>query len=312
MSIILKGKMAEDKENMESRSGVLELIIITGLSGAGKSEALKYFEDAGYYCIDNLPARLLLNLVDFFSLRDCKIRKIALAIDLRSGYFFEEIYVMLEKLKEKNIKYRILFLEASMSAITKRYSLTRRKHPLVESGALVDGIKKEIKKMEKLKGIANVIIDTTLLNSKELRVEIAERVMTDIEKSKLMQISVVSFGYKHGGPENMDIVMDVRFLPNPFYNKELKKLTGRDEKVMDFLLNREETKKFLRIFEELLDFLIPNYIAEGKSYLCIGIGCTGGRHRSVVLAERINEYINIKGYSSKLFHKDINRKVANI
>jgi len=283
-------------------------MVITGLSGAGKSEALKYFEDAGYYCIDNLPARLLLNLVDFFSLSDCKIRKIALAIDLRSGYFFEEIYIMLEKLKEKNIKYRILFLEASMSAITKRYSLTRRKHPLVESVSLADGIKKEIKKMEKLKDIANVIIDTTLLNSKELRVEIAERVMTDIEKSKLMQISVVSFGYKHGGPENMDIVMDVRFLPNPFYNEELKELTGKDERVRDFVINREETKKFLRIFEELLDFLIPNYIAEGKSYLCIGIGCTGGRHRSVALAERINEYLNIKGYSSKLFHKDINRK----
>jgi len=299
--------MAEDKKNIENRSGVLELMIITGLSGAGKSEALKYFEDAGYYCIDNLPARLLLNLMNFFSLRDCKIRKVALAIDLRSGYFFEEIYMMLEKLKEKNIQYRILFLEASMSAITKRYSLTRRKHPLVESGSLANGIKKEIKKMEKLKSTADVIIDTTMLSSKELRVEIAERVMTDIEKSKLMQISVVSFGYKHGGHENMDIVMDVRFLPNPFYKEELKKLTGKNEKVRDFVLNREETKKFLKIFEELLDFLIPNYIAEGKSYLSIGIGCTGGRHRSVVLAERINEYLDLKGYSSKLFHKDINK-----
>ncbi len=215
---------------------------------------------------------------------------------------------MLEKLKEKNIKYRILFLEASMRAITKRYSLTRRKHPLVESGSLADGIKKEIKKMEKLKNIADVIIDTSLLNSKELRVEIAERVMTDIEKSKLMQISVVSFGYKHRGPENMDIVMDVRFLPNPFYKEELKDLTGKNEKVRDFVLNREETKKFLKIFEELLDFLIPNYIAEGKSYLSIGIGCTGGKHRSVVLADGVNEYLNLKGYSSKLFHRDIDKR----
>lgn len=301
-------KMVENKKNIENRSGVLELMIITGLSGAGKSEALKYFEDAGYYCIDNLPARLLLNLMEFFSSKDCKIIKIALAIDLRSGYFFEEIYMMLKKLKEINIKYRILFLEASMSAIIKRYSLTRRKHPLVESGSLADGIKKEIEKMEKLKSLADVIIDTTLLNSKELRAEIAERVMTDIEKSKLMQISVVSFGYKHGGPENMDIVIDVRFLPNPFYVEELKELTGKNERVRDFVLNREETKKFLRIFEELLDFLIPNYITEGKSYLCIGIGCTGGRHRSVVLADRINEYLDLKGYSSKLFHKDINIK----
>lgn len=297
--------MAEDIKN---KSSDLELMIITGLSGAGKSEALKYFEDAGYYCIDNLPARLLINLMDFFSSKDCKIKKIALAIDLRSGYFFEEIYMMLEKLKEKDIKYRILFLEASMNAITKRYSLTRRKHPLVNTGSLADGIKKEIKKMNKLKGIADVIIDTTLFNSKELRVEITERVMTDIEKSKLMQISVVSFGYKHGGPENMDIVMDVRFLPNPFYKERLKGLTGKNEKVRDFVLNREETKKFLKIFEELLDFLIPNYIAEGKSYLSIGIGCTGGRHRSVAIAERINEYLDLKGYSSTLFHKDIDKR----
>lgn len=293
-------------EGIKNKSSGLELMIITGLSGAGKSEALKYFEDAGYYCIDNLPARLLFDLMDFFSSRDCKIKKIALAIDLRSGYFFEEIYMMLEKLKEKDIKYRILFLEASMNAITKRYSLTRRKHPLVDSGSLIDGIKKEIKKMNKLKGIADVIIDTTLFNSKELRVEITKRVMTDIEKSKLMQISVVSFGYKYGVPENMDIVMDVRFLPNPFYKEKLKGLTGKNEKVRDFVLNREETKKFLKIFEELLDFLIPNYIAEGKSYLSIGIGCTGGKHRSVVLAEKINEYLDLKGYSSKLFHKDIN------
>jgi UPF0042 nucleotide-binding protein len=286
----------------------LELMIITGLSGAGKSEALKYFEDAGYYCIDNLPAHLLIDLTEFFSSKDSKIKKVALVIDLRSRYFFEEIYKKLEKLKHKKIKYRILFLEASMSALKRRYSLTRRKHPLVESGSLAEGIKKEIEKMEKLKRISDVKIDTTLMNSKELRLEIAERLMTDDEKSKIMKISIVSFGYKHGIQENMDIVMDVRFLPNPFYIEELKELTGKDEKVINFVLNRTETKKFLRLFEALIDFLIPNYIAEGKSYLGIGIGCTGGRHRSVVLAEKINEYLNLKGYSSKLFHKDIDKK----
>lgn len=299
--------MAKNINSIENSSDVLELVIITGLSGAGKSEALKYFEDTGYYCIDNLPARLLLNLMEFFSSEDCKIKKVALAIDLRSGYFFEEIYMMLEKLKEEDIRYRILFLEASLSAITKRYSLTRRKHPLVESGSLNDGIKKEIKKMKKLKDIADVIIDTTLLGLKELRVEITERVMTD-KKNKLMQISTVSFGYKYGVPENMDIIMDVRFLPNPFYEEKLKVLSGKNEKVRDYVMNREETKKFLRIFEELLDFLIPNYIAEGKSYLSIGIGCTGGRHRSVAIADWINEYLNLKNYPSKLFHKDIHKK----
>ncbi len=293
------------KKNTDNRG--LELMIITGLSGAGKSEALKYFEDAGYYCIDNLPAHLLTELTAYFSEKESRVSRVAMVIDLRSKYFLEEIGRMLEKLKERKIHYRILFLEASRNAIIKRYSLTRRKHPLVESGSLKDGIEKEIKKMEKLKEISDVVIDTTLLNSKELRLEIAERLMTGSEKSKTMKISVVSFGYKHGPQENMDIVMDVRFLPNPFYIKELKELDGKDQKVIDFVLERTETTKFLRLFEGMLDFLIPNYIAEGKSYLGIGIGCTGGRHRSVVLAEKINEYLNLKGYSSRLFHKDIKR-----
>lgn len=286
----------------------IELMIITGLSGAGKSETLKYFEDAGYYCIDNLPAHLLMNLIDFFSLKDCKVKKIALAIDLRSGYFFDEIYKILERLKEKDIRFRILFLEASKSVITKRYSLTRRRHPLVDSGNLGDGIEKEIKRMQKLRDEADVIIDTTFLTAKELRAAITERIMTGDEKSRLLQISVISFGYKYAMPENMDIVMDVRFLPNPYYDKDLKDLDGRNEKIIDFVLNREETKKFLRMFEKMLDFLIPNYIAEGKSYLGIGIGCTGGRHRSVVISDKINEYLNLKGYSAKLYHEDIKRK----
>ncbi|MCJ7665550.1 MAG: RNase adapter RapZ [Actinobacteria bacterium] len=295
------------KEEKRSLADI-ELTIITGLSGAGKSEALRYFEDAGYYCIDNLPAHLLIDLFDFFSLKDCKIKKIALAIDLRSGYFFDEIYTILERLKEKKIRFRILFLEASKNAITKRYSLTRRKHPLVDSGNLGDGIEKEIKRMQKLKDEADVIIDTTFLNTRELRTAITERMMTGDEKSRLLQVSVISFGYKYGMPENMDIVMDVRFLPNPYYDEELKELDGRNEKIIDFVMNREETKKFLRMFEKMLDFLIPNYIAEGKSYLCIGIGCTGGRHRSVVLSDKINEYIKLRGYSAKLHHEDINKK----
>ncbi len=286
----------------------IELMIITGLSGAGKSEALRYFEDAGYYCIDNLPAHLLMGLIDFFSLKDCKVKKIALAIDLRSGYFFDEIYKILERLKEKDIRFRILFLEASKSVITKRYSLTRRRHPLVDSGNLGDGIEKEIKRMQKLRDKADVIIDTTFLNAKELRTAITERIMTGDEKSRLLQISVISFGYKYAMPENMDIVMDVRFLPNPYYDEDLKDLDGRNEKIIDFVLNREETKKFLRMFEKMLDFLIPNYIAEGKSYLGIGIGCTGGRHRSVVISDKINEYLNLKGYSAKLYHEDIRKK----
>ncbi len=291
----------------EKTNNKIKVVIITGLSGAGKTEALKYFEDAGYYCIDNLPAHLLLNLIDYFSMEDKNINNIAFAIDLRSGYFFDEIYKTLDKLKKRKIEYKILFLEASKSAIVKRYSLTRRKHPLVENGNLGNGIGKEIEKMSRLREIADVVIDTSLLNSKELRIAITECMMSDVEKSKLLQISVTSFGYKYGMPESMDIVMDVRFLPNPFYDEELKDLDGRNKKVIDFVLCREETKKFLNMFERMLDFLIPNYIAEGKSYLGIGIGCTGGKHRSVVLSDKIYEYLKLKGYSIKLFHKDIDK-----
>lgn len=296
--------MIAKKEKKESK---IKIVIITGLSGAGKTEALKYFEDAGYYCIDNLPAHLLLNLIDYFSMEDRNINKVAFAIDLRSGYFFDEIYKTLDKLNERKIEYKILFLEASKSAIVKRYSLTRRKHPLVENGNLGSGIEREIEKMNRLREIADVVIDTSLLNSKELRMAITECMMSGVEKSKLLQISITSFGYKYGLPESVDIVMDVRFLPNPFYNEELKDLDGRNKKVIDFVLCREETKEFLRIFEKMLDFLIPNYIAEGKSYLGIGIGCTGGKHRAVVISDKIYEYLKLKGYSIKLFHKDIGK-----
>jgi len=292
----------------------IKLIIITGLSGAGKTEALKYFEDAGYYCIDNLPAHLILSLIGFFSGRNSSnrsINKIALAIDLRSGYFFDEIYKTLDKLKKLDVKYKILFLEASKNVLIKRFSLTRRKHPLVENGNLESGIEKEIEKMYKLREISDVIVDTTLLSSKDLRIAITERMMSDAEKSKLMQISVVSFGYKYGIPENLDIIMDVRFLPNPFYDEELKNLDGKNKKVIDFVLSREETKKFLRLFEKMIDFLIPNYITEGKSYLGIGIGCTGGRHRSVVIAEKIYDYLKLQGYSVKLFNRDMDKIATN-
>jgi UPF0042 nucleotide-binding protein len=285
----------------------IKLIVITGLSGAGKTEALKYFEDAGYYCIDNLPSYLILNLIEFFSERNRSIDKIAVAIDLRSGYFFDEIYKTLDNLKKKNIKYKILFLEASKRVLIKRFSLTRRRHPLVEDGDVGGGIEKEIEKMHKLRKVSDVIIDTTSLNTKELRLEITERILGNKERSRLLQISLISFGYKYGLPENVDIVMDVRFLPNPFYMDELKDLDGGDEKVIRFVLSRDETKRFILMFEKMLDFLIPNYIDEGKSYLGIGIGCTGGKHRSVVISEKIYDYLKLKGYSIKLFHKDIDK-----
>jgi len=294
------------KEKIKSK---MKIVIITGLSGAGKTEALNDFEDIGYYCIDNLPARLLLNLIDYFSVEDKTINEIAVAIDLRSGYFFEDIYKTLDKLKERKIEYKILFLEASKGSIIKRYSLTKRKHPLVENGNIGDGIEREIEKMERLRKIADVIIDTSILDPKELRMAIAEGMRSEVGKEKLMQISITSFGYKHGVPESMDIIMDVRFSKNPFYDDELKDLDGKDDKVIGFVLRHDENKKFITMFEKMLDFLIPNYISEGKSYLSIGIGCTGGRHRSVVISDKIYEYLKLRGYSIKLNHRDIDKDI---
>lgn len=286
----------------------IKLIIITGLSGAGKTAALRYFEDAGYYCIDNLPASLLINLIDFFDSKNKKIKRIAAAIDIRSGLFFDEIYETLKALRKKKTNYKVLFLEASKNIIVKRFSLTRRKHPLVEDSGLVNGIEREIEKLYPLRELSDVIIDTSSMTPKELKINIAERLMSRSEKGRLFQITLVSFGYKYGLPqESMDIIMDVRFLPNPYYIEELKNLPGHDPEITRFVLSFEETLKFLRLFEEMLDFLIPNYIEEGKSYLGIGIGCTGGRHRSVVIAEKIYEYLKLKSYSIKLFHKDIDK-----
>jgi len=294
------------KEKIKSK---MKIVIITGLSGAGKTEALNDFEDIGYYCIDNLPARLLLNLIDYFSVEDKTINEIAVAIDLRSGYFFKDIYKTLDKLKERKIEYKILFLEASKGSIIKRYSLTKRKHPLVENGNIGDGIEREMAKMERLRKIADVIIDTSILDPKELRMAIAEGMRSEVGKEKLMQISITSFGYKHGVPESMDIIMDVRFSKNPFYDDELKYLDGKDDKVIGFVLRHDENKKFITMFEKMLDFLIPNYISEGKSYLSIGIGCTGGRHRSVVISDKIYEYLKLRGYSIKLNHRDIDKDI---
>jgi len=285
-----------------------KLVIITGLSGAGKTAALRYFEDAGYYSVDNLPASLLLNLIGFFAAKDKDINKIAVAIDLRSGELFNEIYNTLENLKKQKINYKVLFLEAAKSIIMKRFSLTRRKHPLVVDGDILSGIEKETGKLYYLREKSDVIIDTTSLSPRELKVEIAERMMSKEEKSNLFQISLMSFGYKFGIPqESLDIVMDVRFLPNPYYLDDLKSLDGKHEKVINFVMTNDESKKFLRMFEKMLDFLIPNYIEEGKSYLGIGIGCTGGRHRSVVIADILYDYLKLKGYSVKLLHKDIDK-----
>lgn len=285
----------------------VKLAIITGLSGAGKSEALRYFEDAGYYCIDNLPAHMILELIDFFSEKNRKVRKIAVAVDLRSGAFFDDIFKVLARLKKEKVSHRILFLESSKEVLAKRFSLTRRKHPLVEDGDLDSGIEEEIERTHALRERADTVIDTTLLTPKELRIQITDQFMSESEKKGLLQVHIISFGFKYGIPQNADIIMDVRFLPNPFYQEDLKGQTGRNSEVIHYVLFRPETKQFIAIFQDMLDFLIPNYIQEGKSYLCIGIGCTGGKHRSVVIAETVHDHLRAQGISVKMTHRDIEK-----
>jgi len=281
-----------------------EFVIITGMSGAGKSEAIKSFEDMGYFCIDNLPSPLMPQLAEMISLPGSKIRQVALVSDIRGGQNFEDLFLSLKHLKEKEIPYKIVFLEARDDVLLKRFKETRRKHPL--AGSVLEGIKKERELLRELKAASDVVINTTEREAYQLKDRIRTAFIKE-SKRKGMLLSVISFGYKYGVPMDADLVMDVRFLPNPHYIKELKKLTGQDKKVKDFVLKRKETKEFIKKFNPLVNFLLPYYFSEGKTYLTIAVGCTGGVHRSVVLAEKIADFLKKKEFNLVLRHRDITK-----
>lgn len=285
----------------------LEFTIITGLSGAGKTHAMHCFEDLGYFCIDNLPPQLLRDMAKLGSLPGSRVKKIAVVSDIRGGEFFGELKEALKKLKKRSILYRILYLEASDEVLVKRFQETRRKHPLSKEGAIIDGIEMDRAVMGELKEVADLSIDTSFLHPAQLRSVIVSSFVS--RKHKGILISVTSFGFKYGLPGDADIVMDVRFLPNPHYIPELKPLTGLEENVKNFVLQRKETVEFLLKFEDLIGTLLPYYISEGKNHLNIAIGCTGGSHRSVAIVEQIGEFLKSKGYSTTLTHKDIGKDV---
>ncbi|MBI4744804.1 MAG: RNase adapter RapZ [Actinobacteria bacterium] len=282
----------------------MEFIIITGLSGAGRSEAIKCFEDMGYFCIDNFPPGLIIDMIELRSSAESKVDKIAVVSDVRGGEFFDALTETLNELSKRKISYQILFLEASDETLVKRFKETRRKHPLSLEGGVIDGIKKERRLMETLRGKADMIIDTSDLESFELRDKIRSSFLGE-KKQKGLLITVISFGYKYGIPLDADLVMDVRFLPNPHYIEELKPLSGLDEKVRNFVMKHSEAKIFLRKFTDLLTFLLPHYIPEGKTHFVIALGCTGGMHRSVVLAEEINKFLTKKGYNTVVKHREL-------
>jgi len=282
---------------------VRKFIIITGISGAGKSSALRTFEDMGYYCIDNLPCNLIPDVMEMFD-KEKRERKIAMTIDIREEEFFDYFEKSLEILKNKNKKYTLLFLEAKKEIIMRRYEETRRVHPLQKIGfTLNDALDKEIEMLRNIKEKANLVIDTSELTIWDLR-----RKLKDIFEEKIkMKIEIITFGFKYGIPTQLDLLFDVRFLPNPHYVEELKKLNGKDEKVKEFVMNSEDTKKFMEKLKDLLDFLIPSYEKEGKVYLVIGFGCTGGTHRSIVIGEEIKIFLEKKGYGVEIYHRDIKR-----
>lgn len=284
----------------------MRFVIVTGMSGAGKSSALKMLEDVGYFCVDNLPVVLLDKFAQMTLDQTAKVENVALGIDIRNGEGIGELETMLGKIKEMGISFEILFLNASNRILLKRYKETRRNHPLSRNGRVEDGIAKEREAMKFLMESATYVIDTSQLLIRELKEEI-ERIYVEGETAERFQIAVVSFGFKFGIPADVDLVFDVRFLPNPFYDLDLRPLTGNDKPIQDFVMKYDEAVLFLEKLDDMMEFLIPNYIKEGKYNLVIGIGCTGGKHRSVTIANALAEKLAHLPYSIKVEHRDIMR-----
>lgn len=285
----------------------MRFIVVTGMSGAGKSTTLKYLEDDGYYCVDNMPIQLIGTFAQLMQVPGSEIERVALGIDVRTGQSFDELENVIKNLKEMGISCEVLFLESNDSVLIKRYKETRRSHPLSKDERIEKGIERERKCLTAVKKIADYIIDTSDMLTRELKAEIDSVFVNNTDYKKL-HITILSFGFKYGIPADADLVFDVRFLPNPYYYDELKRLTGNDSPVRDFVMKYEEAGTFLDKLEDMLTFLIPNYIDEGKNHLVVAIGCTGGKHRSVALANAIYERgAKYTDYAFRLEHRDIEK-----
>lgn len=282
----------------------IRFVIITGLSGAGKSETMKSFEDLGYFCVDNLPPVLIPKFAELCSQSDGKINKIALVVDIRGGGFFDDVSMALESLEETGFTYEILFLECSEEILVRRFKESRRRHPLSASGGILEGIRAEMERLEELRGKASMILDTSNLTARQLR-EIISNNYSHLPEQERLLITVVSFGFRRGIPLDADLVFDVRFLPNPHYVDSLRELTGNSEEVASYVLKWPVATRFLSKLYDLMEFLGPYYIKEGKSNLIVGIGCTGGQHRSVTIANRLGDFLRTKGYRVVVNHRDI-------
>ena len=286
----------------------MRFVIVTGMSGAGKSTALKMLEDVGYFCVDNLPVPLVPKLGELLMVPSTEINKIALGLDIRSGQSFQEIEKALTELDKMKLSYEILFLDASNDVLVKRYKETRRAHPLAGPNRVDQGIARERKEMEVLRKRASWLVDTSRMLTRELKKEI-NSIFVENKDYKNLYITVLSFGFKYGIPGDADLVFDVRFLPNPYYIEELRPMSGNDREVREYVMSNDKAEEFLDKLVDMIRFLIPNYIAEGKTQLVIAVGCTGGKHRSVTLANEVYEALQKDegDYGIKIEHRDIEK-----
>lgn len=287
--------------------GMPELVIVTGMSGAGRTEAMHAFEDLGYFCVDNLPASLIGDLVAITGIpgQADEHRRIAVVCDARNRSFFSSLVEELKNLKEQGIDYRVLFLDAADEKLIARYKSSRRRHPLCSDGSsIAQGIRRERELLFELRENAHHVIDTTSMLPPQLKSTIRDLFAPGEDRAGL-SVTVYSFGFKHGAPLDADLVIDVRFLPNPYYVPDLRHLTGLDAPVRDYVLYRKETEEFLMCWRSLLDCVMPGYVSEGKQQLAIAVGCTGGQHRSVAIAESTADYLRSKGYRVSIAHRDL-------
>lgn len=288
----------------------MRFVIVTGMSGAGKTQAMRSLEDLGYFCVDNLPPTLIPKFAEACYQTEGKIDKIVVVVDIRGRKFFDDLIGSLAVLNEHGYNHEVLFLEATDEVIVKRYKESRRKHPLAPDGRIINGIVIERKKLKAIREKANYIINTTKLSNRDLNEEIINILGEQGQIETKLLVNVLSFGFKYGIPVDADLVFDVRFLPNPYYITELKPYSGNDSPVRDYVLSKEETKQFIEKLNDMLQFLLPNYKKEGKRQLIIAIGCTGGRHRSVAIANKTCELLEKSGYTVTIDHRDINEDVS--
>jgi UPF0042 nucleotide-binding protein len=307
----MSASRAEDveqaSEEAKEGSALTDLVIITGFSGAGKSTAMAVFEDEGYFCVDNLPSEMIRSLVELFVHKGSKVARAAVVSDVRGGSYFEGLDAILDDLRSRGVEHRVVFLEADEQALLTRYKETRRRHPLAPTGSVVEGIARERQLLQPLRDRADVVIDTSGLTVWMLRRKLADELLPTPTPGRLA-VTFESFGFKYGPPRDPDLLLDVRFLPNPHYVPDLRPLTGNDPRVVEFIDQAGELERFYERLHPLLDYLLPQYLVEGKAHLVVAIGCTGGRHRSVAIAQHLVErYGPSPEYLVEVVHRDAGR-----